>query len=187
MDHGGQRRQRGGGQAAGPAATPELAAPSAAAGPREIPTCSALFPSVFPVRKPPPATGSSSARLLRCVQRPASQRLDGSRAAGACLPALPAVRRHNHYAGQAQPSHSAQPVGARRPRLQPAPAPPAHCRSRMQRMPVQHDLASGDRGSSCAITARRSGGGHQPVPGVTTGGYSAMRVDGLTVSDQAQG
>ena len=41
MDHGVQRRERGGGQAAGPAARPELAAPSAAAVPREIPTCSA--------------------------------------------------------------------------------------------------------------------------------------------------
>jgi hypothetical protein len=57
------------------------------------------FSSVFPVRKPPPAAGGSFARLLRCVQRPAGQRLCGSRAAGACLPALPAVWRHNHYGG----------------------------------------------------------------------------------------
>jgi hypothetical protein len=41
MGHGVQRRGRGGGQAAGPAATPEPAAPSAAAVPRETPTCSA--------------------------------------------------------------------------------------------------------------------------------------------------
>jgi hypothetical protein len=74
MDHGVQRRERGGGQAAGPAARLELAAPSAAAVPREIPTCSASLLFRLPVRKPPPATGSSFARLLRCVQHPAGQR-----------------------------------------------------------------------------------------------------------------
>lgn len=41
MDHGVQRRERGGGQAGGPAARPDLAVPSAAAVPREISTCSA--------------------------------------------------------------------------------------------------------------------------------------------------
>jgi hypothetical protein len=81
MDHGVQRRERGGGQASGPAARPELAAPSAAAVPREIPTCSASLLFRFSGRKPPPATGSSFARLLRCVQRPAGQRLCSSRAA----------------------------------------------------------------------------------------------------------
>ena len=80
MDHGVQRRERGGGQAAGPAARPELAAPSAAAVPREIPTCSASLLFRLSGRKPPPATGSSFARLLRCVQCPAGQRLCSSRA-----------------------------------------------------------------------------------------------------------
>jgi hypothetical protein len=99
MGHGVQRRGRGGGQAAGPAATPEPAAPSAAAVPRETPTCSA---SLLFRLSGPQATACRRqffARLLRCVQRPAGQRLCGSRAAGACLPALPAVWRHNHYGG----------------------------------------------------------------------------------------
>jgi hypothetical protein len=61
MDHGVQRRERGGGQAAVPAATPELAAPSAAAVPREIPTCSASL--LFRLR-------SASRRLPRAVPLP---------------------------------------------------------------------------------------------------------------------
>jgi hypothetical protein len=148
MDHGVQRRERGGGQAAGPAARPELAAPSAAAVPREIPTCSASLLFRRSGRKPPPATGSSFARLLRCLQRPAGQRLGGSRAPGACLLALPVLWRHNHYAGQAQPSHSAQPVVAREPRLQWASAPPAHCHAAQVCLSrassdLQADLVSG--------------------------------------------
>ena len=62
MDHGVQRRERGGGQAAGPAARPELAAPSGAAVPREIPTCSASLPL--------PAFRSASRRLLQAVPLP---------------------------------------------------------------------------------------------------------------------
>ena len=80
MDHGVQRRERGGGQAGGPAARPELAVPSAAAVPKEISTCSASLLFGLSNARAAPATSSSFARLLRCVQRPAGQRLCGSRA-----------------------------------------------------------------------------------------------------------
>ena len=62
MDPGVQRRGRGDGQAAGPAARPELAAPSAAAVPREIPTCSASL--LFRLFRP------ASHRLPRAVPLP---------------------------------------------------------------------------------------------------------------------
>jgi hypothetical protein len=64
MDHGVQRRERDGGQAAGPAARPELAAPSAAAVPREIPTCSASLLFRF--------SGPQAAACHRQFLRPSS-------------------------------------------------------------------------------------------------------------------
>ena len=114
MDHGVQRRERGGGQAGGPAARPDLAVPSAAAVPREISTCSASL--LF---------GLSDARphLPRAVPLPvffdafSARPARGYAAAGRRLPRLPPVRRRNHRIRQGQPSHAAQPVVVRRPRL----------------------------------------------------------------------
>jgi hypothetical protein len=118
MDHGVQRRERGGGQAVGPAARPELAAPSAAAAPREIPTCSASLLFVF---------RSASRRLPRAVPLPVFFDAFSARPVrGYLAPGLPAVRHRNHYVSQAQPSRFAQPGVVRRPRLQPTPAPPTH-------------------------------------------------------------
>ena len=108
MDHGVQRRERGGGQAAGPAAGPELAAPSAAAVPREIPTCSA---SLLFRLSGPQAAGCHRQFLCSSSDAFSARPVRGYAAAGLTLfPALPAVRRHNHHGGHAQPFHSAQPV-----------------------------------------------------------------------------
>lgn len=105
MGHGVQRRGRGGGQAAGPAATPEPAAPSAAAVPRETPTCSAslLFrlsgPQVTACRRqffcPSSSMRSAPGRSEAMGQR--------GRWRWRLAPALPAVWRHNHYGGVWRP------------------------------------------------------------------------------------
>ena len=112
MDHGGQRRERGGGQAAGPAARPKLAAPSAAAVPREIPTCS--VPLFF--RLSGPRAAACHGQFLRPASsmRSAPGRPEVMRRPGAVSPRLPAARRRNHYVGQAQPAHAAQPVAVSR-------------------------------------------------------------------------
>jgi hypothetical protein len=87
MDHGGQRRERGGGQAAGPAARPKLAAPSAAAVPREIPTCS--VPLFF--RLSGPRAAACHGQFLRPASsmRSAPGRPEVMRQPGAVSPGYP--------------------------------------------------------------------------------------------------
>ena len=106
MGHGGQRRARGDGQAAGPAAMRWPAAATSAAGQIEKPTCSASLLLLPAWRRGPGRRalmcGTSTALSCALVALPVA-RLAHSRACLIVFAALPAARRANHHAGEAGP------------------------------------------------------------------------------------
>ena len=106
MGHGVQRRQRGDGQAAGPAAVRWPAAARSAAGQIEKPTCSAslLLPAWRPAPGRPALMCGTSYRIELCISGVAGSQV--GRTAGHVsfvFAALPAARRANHHAGEAGP------------------------------------------------------------------------------------
>ena len=107
MGHGVQRRRRGDGQAAGPAAVRWPAAARSAAGQIEKPTCSASLPLFPPGGRPqacPALICRTSCRIELCISGVAGSQV--GRTAGhvsIVFAALPAARRANHHAGEAGP------------------------------------------------------------------------------------
>jgi hypothetical protein len=109
MGHGVQRRRRGDGPAAGPAAVRWSAAARSAAGQIEKPTCSAsllLLPAWRPAPDRPALMCGTSYGTELFISGVAGSQV-GAQHVPFVFAALPAARRPNHHAAQGQSPHSA--------------------------------------------------------------------------------